>query len=39
MSNLYGKIKEDVAFRREWAKQRGFGFVSCTECTENHGKS
>jgi len=26
MSDLYDKIKEDVAFRRKWAERRGFGF-------------
>ena len=26
MSDLYEKIKEDVAFRREWAEKCGFGF-------------
>ena len=26
MSDLYDKIKEDVAFRREWAERSGFGF-------------
>jgi integrase len=26
MSDLYDKIKEDVAFRREWAEKCGFGF-------------
>jgi integrase len=26
MSALYDKIKEDVAFRREWAEKCGFGF-------------
>ena len=26
MSALYDKIKEDVAFRREWAERCGFGF-------------
>lgn len=26
MSDLYDKIKEDVAFRRKWAEQCGFGF-------------
>ena len=38
MSDLYDKIKEDVAFRRKWAERCGFGFelpLSCTECTEN----
>ena len=38
MSDLYDKIKEDVAFRRKWAERCGFGFglpPSCTECTEN----
>lgn len=37
MSNLYDKIKEDVAFRRKWAKRCGFWVpvaFSCTECTE-----
>ncbi len=27
MSDLYDKIKEDVAFRREWAEKWGFGFT------------
>ena len=26
MSDLYDKIREDVAFRREWAKKAGLGF-------------
>jgi hypothetical protein len=26
MSDLYDKIKEDVAFRRRWAERCGFGF-------------
>jgi integrase len=26
MSDLYDKIKEDLAFRREWAEKCGFGF-------------
>jgi hypothetical protein len=26
MSDLYDKIKEEVAFRRKWAKRCGFGF-------------
>jgi len=26
MSDLYDKIKEDVAFRRKWAERCGFGF-------------
>jgi hypothetical protein len=26
MSDLYDKIKEDVAFRRTWAERCGFGF-------------
>ena len=26
MSDLYDKIKEDVAFRRNWAEKRGYGF-------------
>ena len=26
MSDLYDKIKEDVAFRREWAEKCAFGF-------------
>ena len=26
MSDLYDKIKEDVAFRKKWAEQCGFGF-------------
>jgi hypothetical protein len=26
MSDLYDKIKEDVAFRGEWAEGCGFGF-------------
>ena len=26
MSDLYDKIKEDVAFRRQWAERCGFGF-------------
>jgi hypothetical protein len=25
-NDLYDKIKEDVAFRREWAEKCGFGF-------------
>jgi hypothetical protein len=28
MSDLYDKIKEDVAFRRKWAERCGFGFES-----------
>jgi integrase len=27
MSDLYDKIKEDVAFRKKWAEQCGFGFT------------
>jgi hypothetical protein len=27
MSDLYDKIREDVAFRRKWAERCGFGFV------------
>ena len=27
MGGLYDKIKDDVAFRREWAEKCGFGFV------------
>lgn len=27
MGDLYDKIKEDVAFRREWAERVGFGFT------------
>jgi integrase len=27
MGDLYDKIKEDVAFRREWAERAGFGFT------------
>jgi hypothetical protein len=27
MSDLYDKIKEDVAFRKKWAEQGGFGFA------------
>jgi hypothetical protein len=27
MSDLYDKIKEDVAFRRKWAERCGFGFA------------
>jgi len=43
MSDLYDKIKEDVAFRRSWAERCGFGFQlpsvvpnvpKCTEKTE-----
>jgi len=43
MSDLYDKIKEDVAFRRKWAERCGFGFQlpsvvpnvpKCTEKTE-----
>ena len=43
MSDLYDKIKEDVAFRRKWADKCGFGFQlpsvvpnvpKCTEKTE-----
>jgi hypothetical protein len=26
MSDLYDKIREDVAFRRKWAEECGFGF-------------
>jgi hypothetical protein len=26
MSDLYDKIKEDVAFRKKWAERCGFGF-------------
>jgi len=26
MSDLYDKIKEDVAFRKQWAEKCGFGF-------------
>ncbi|MGA2646954.1 MAG: hypothetical protein ABSF15_19755 [Candidatus Sulfotelmatobacter sp.] len=26
MSDLCDEIKEDVAFRREWAERSGFGF-------------
>lgn len=26
MSDLYDKVKEDVAFRRQWAARCGFGF-------------
>jgi hypothetical protein len=26
MSDLYDKIKEDVAFHRKWAERCGFGF-------------
>ena len=26
MSDLYDKIKEDIAFRRKWAERCGFGF-------------
>ena len=26
MSELYDKIREDVAFRREWAEKAGLGF-------------
>jgi len=26
MSDLYDKIKEDVAFRSEWAEKSGYGF-------------
>ena len=26
MSDLYDKIKEDVAFRKKWAEKCGFGF-------------
>jgi hypothetical protein len=26
MSDLYDKIKEDVAFRRNWAEKSGYGF-------------
>jgi hypothetical protein len=43
MSDLYDKIKEDVAFRRKWAERCGFGFQllsvvpnvpKCTEKTD-----
>src|ERR1700757_5513772 len=40
MSDLYDKIKEDVAFRRKWAERCGFGFELHTvvpnvpKCTE-----
>jgi len=27
MSDLYDKIRDDVAFRREWAEKSGLGFV------------
>jgi hypothetical protein len=27
MSDLYDKVKEDVAFRKKWAEQCGFGFT------------
>jgi len=27
MSDLYDKIKEDLAFRKEWAERAGFGFT------------
>ena len=39
MSALCDKIKEDVAFRREWAERDWFWLrvaLSCTECTETH---
>jgi hypothetical protein len=26
MGDLYDKIKEDLAFRKEWAEKCGFGF-------------
>jgi hypothetical protein len=26
MSDLYDRVKEDVAFRREWAERSGIGF-------------
>jgi hypothetical protein len=26
MSDLYDKIKEDVAFRRKWGEKSGYGF-------------
>ncbi len=26
MSDLYGKMREDVEFRNEWAEKCGFGF-------------
>jgi hypothetical protein len=38
--DLYDKIKEDVAFRRKWAEQCGFGFdllsvvPNVPKCTE-----
>ena len=41
MSDLYDKIKEDVAFRRKWAERCGFGFglppvvPNVPKCTEN----
>ena len=27
MSDLYDKIRDDVAFRREWAEKSGLGFI------------
>jgi hypothetical protein len=40
MSALYDKIREDVAFRKKWAEQCGFGFElpsvvpNVPKCTE-----
>jgi hypothetical protein len=34
MSDLYDKIKEDVAFRSKLAEQRGFGFELPSVVTE-----
>jgi hypothetical protein len=37
MSDLYDKIKEDVAFRRRWAEKMWLWVpttLSCTECSE-----
>lgn len=41
MSDLDDKVKEDVALRRKWTEQRGFGFElpsvvpNVPKCTEN----
>jgi hypothetical protein len=42
MSDLYDKIKEDVAFDRKWAgtvRLRVRVVLSCAECTENRPKN
>lgn len=42
MDDLYDKIKEDIQFRKTWARDCGFGFdlsARCTECTEKEGKN